>query len=1250
MGKLALLLICLAMLSTCCATSFQRPWENKSWIANNPSIWSYGVEVWWNIPALNKTLENIDIQKTEGLEINGSAKTHIERAFAHGLEANYNAAKCMESDLLEPLWGYVIGGPALGTFVSLMSEFSRISSCVAYRQSWVALMESSLSTLEESIEETEESLRDARTAYEEIEFMGLCNSNYTRTGSEDCAEIQSAFNTVDNNITEGKYGKYPLLLNYSHELSKRLAEPSPDMSLYGTMMGLIWGETGTISLFDAISVRTKDAKNRAEVEFQSLTQSAEGRKHIVSQELQELKRQDVHLISGAPSSYEVRKPGTVSELLTDIQGREDRLSICFRDMKMERNRLFKRGHMANAILGMAEINDAYAELTIDIEVLEEYARDVVAQQATEAESELEKTREFIGSSVQSSESVGLYNKAESLYEEGEKATTLGMKFAAYSKATAYARAAQNQRVYEEELAQKSLLNELKGLIKNAEKDEINIVTERESLKLLEKLQPYQIDEHISSSIDSIILKARIKYDDDLLEIRKRLYDKLSLAGPSASDLYTDLARYEDGLMEGGQVNYPAAIGQLKKLKEDYLALEEELEQYLGDIVGNSMSTTATPLIDSVRLDGPSNITLDVVITNARNYGAGSAAAKVSLPTPIPFLYSHIVQGKEGVESLHMLDGSKTLVLVLSGVNPFEARRIVLKKQDTIAHTLKRTAENTGIGNDAARVIETIEFQLDMDVPRLDLPDGLAEAIIDGADPGRPLKAGKHIMSSERIMDNAYSEKIENIKSYAIGTNCKVVYDVRILPKIDLDSIIVFIDSINDSRISSLNVVAATGEGIKEKKRVSESQYTAKASGLNKDRTTVLKISYNVEDTESLVAEQINQLEAANLSDGSRESLEQAKVQAEAGNYSKALEFLEKSRALSKEEEKQRTKLQQKYEKLNKKLVDELDEISAALSSTNISAPLMGKLSARKDELERVVDEAKDSNLGEKVGILEKTDFKWLEKELKSLKKDAYTEYNDLKERFYLAGNSSTPPQFLKFEAALNKLETGGRLEYAVQTLEALENARAVIESQEVAYQHNKESMRSTFERIKSEVGETLERYSEEAAAAKGTEYSSLFGESERKTRDMIKEAEKLLDEDPRLFQIKLTSLNKSRQRMQLTLNSLENESKARLFLVETLFDQSGMEEKKRKEIAAKIEIMHDMLAAGEYVNALRAGSAIAKDIDSYERPQDNSLLILGITALAVLAIVAAYIVRQQKGEEKKQLRKLEKAGEVPQQP
>ena len=59
MSKLALLFICVFLVSLCSA-DFSRPWENRTWVASNPYIWSYGIEVWYGLDGLHKTPGSID--------------------------------------------------------------------------------------------------------------------------------------------------------------------------------------------------------------------------------------------------------------------------------------------------------------------------------------------------------------------------------------------------------------------------------------------------------------------------------------------------------------------------------------------------------------------------------------------------------------------------------------------------------------------------------------------------------------------------------------------------------------------------------------------------------------------------------------------------------------------------------------------------------------------------------------------------------------------------------------------------------------------------------------------------------------------------------------------------------------------------------------------------------------------------------------------------------------------------------------
>jgi len=468
---------------------------------------------------------------------------------------------------------------------------------------------------------------------------------------------------------------------------------------------------------------------------------------------------------------------------------------------------------------------------------------------------------------------------------------------------------------------------------------------------------------------------------------------------------------------------------------------------------------------------------------------------------------------------------------------------------------------------------------------------------------------------------------------------------QINPNIDLDNVLFFVHSLNDSRISSLSIFAATGEQVKNVERISETKYSAKVFNLKKNKKTVIKVSYMIEDTQSYVIDQIDLFDSANLSSDAKNLVDQAKINVLTGDYNTALEYLEKATALAKQEEKDLQKLQIKYTDLNKKLQNELININTSLSKINpnsANSTFIDKLVSRQEELERVSEESDQSNISEKIKILESVDDKWLEKELKSFKKDISKEYNDLKERFYNAGNSTTPQEFLEFEAALNRLETGDRLEYAIDAFEAINKVEKIIGLQEENKELQKQDLRSVFLMIKSNVDITLDHYSKELAAAKGTEYSSMFKETEKNVQNLLKTAETSIDSDSRVFDINIQNLNKSQIRMHAILDTLEKEANAKFSLIETAMSQTDLDDNTRKDLESKVSIMQNMLGAREYVNALRAGSAIIEELDSYEKPFDNTL-VLAVTAFAVLGAAGFYVYKQkEETNSKKQMRKLEK--------
>ena len=65
---------------------------------------------------------------------------------------------------------------------------------------------------------------------------------------------------------------------------------------------------------------------------------------------------------------------------------------------------------------------------------------------------------------------------------------------------------------------------------------------------------------------------------------------------------------------------------------------------------------------------------------------------------------------------------------------------------------------------------------------------------------------------------------------------------------------------------------------------------------------------------------------------------------------------------------------------------------------------------------------------------------------------------------------------------------------------------------------------------------------------------------------------------------------------------------------------------------SKLTLMQGMIYSGDYVNALRAGTVIARSLDTTQS-SDNSPLLLGLTALVIIIVICIFLYKRQ-GEKK----------------
>ncbi len=1233
------------------ASYFPRPWENQTWVAANPYIWDYGLEYWFGVSQLQKTIDGIGLDGLDysgQLSINGTAAQSLARAQQAAKTASYDSRSCSEALVADDI---LISFP-LSSPVGFLDAFSRVESCLSYRSDWIGALEPSLETLETGLEESRSSMQRARHSYEGLEQAGLCDQDYTQEGSGHCAKMKSLFDSIDNNITDGAYGAYPLLLNYTSQMRSALHSPVPDLSLYQSSIKLVWGSGGILESFDNVSSDAVDAKASAERRYQAEANLSKKLKAALKDKLGNLDSEDIFLIDRAPASSQVHAGGAVDARLNDLKKQESALADAI-DESSAVHDARGQGYLSSSTNALLTTNQKYEGSFSQGDALLDDALSCESQEKQDALDELGRSEDFMKSGKGGPDGAAILVEANTVFASASSGSTIGKRYLAYSKSAELARKARSSQTLQQVMDASRDLSSLRDLIARAETDGINVETEKGDLKLLETMSGSDISSYIDSDTATIIAKARAKYDADIGATKKRLRGELSLAGPGASDLFTDLDRCESGIFDpSGSIIYPGSIGKLKKLQSDYSLLANTLDSYMRDIVGNSMSATEYPIIGTVELDRPANVLVDAVLSNSHEFSAKNITARISLGSwsaspgmKLDFAYSDIIRGKGNITTIRMEDGGNTIALGLPDVQPFEALRVTLEKNLTIAHTSKHISNAEGIGNGAASVGSGTVFRLDCDIPYLSTDYDADSATIDGGPLDAPLQAGIHNLSLQTVIQDAYAQSMTNIEAFPIGLKSQVEYDIEILPVMDLDSALVMVDILNESNISLFQAISATGEMLKDKQRVSPTQYSMRIMNLRKGIKSTIRISYQIDDTGSYVQEQISQMEGMNLSIDALSLLDSARIQAGAGNYTAALAYIEKARALSAGQTVQDAKLQAKFDVYSKKVNIELaliDSIIMAAKEENLSGdplgndsyPLLARLEARKSELGKILSRIQSGtmNMSEEVDLLSGVDYSWLPKEIAAFRKDSYSRYNSLKERYLSSGNSTLPGSFSDFESALNQLDASNDPVYAPALAGSLAAADSDVIAQESMLASQKADSSAVLDRVKADLDAIMSRYFDEATSAKGTVYESMFDQAKTDITKKLSDAEAALSKDPRILQLRLDDLDRSRKSMLLTLDSLRNQSENRFGIVTALVNQSDLDENTRKNITDRMSAVRSMIDSGHFINSLRALDTISKQLDSATKKSDSSTLLLGLSAAAVLATLAVYLFTQRKDD------------------
>ncbi|MBI5227411.1 hypothetical protein HY988_02370 [Candidatus Micrarchaeota archaeon] len=1220
MRKFLVLLIVLFSITH--SVSFERPWTDQFWLNTNPNIYGAGGVLgqatmgwWWNTDGFEKSLNTLNLNHVSELPIaDGETNSRVGDAIRHRNQFFYILSICR-----------------------IPKVIAQQQACIGYDNEWRYTVDSSLSALEASEAIAQSTITGGKTAYQQLVFTGLCDRAYTHSGNEYCSSTKLLIDQLNESSISG----LPVFIkNNDANLSIGLLKPLPDMSAYSTSMSYIWGENGTIASYGGISKKLTESKAEAESEFKSLHANSISTQKEVEVKITNLDNQRLNLITVAPKSFHAGDFNTVSSDLATAKDKKTELAAAIVQADLSYAGTTIEGYLGKSVTSMADINKNYDALSSRLDQLLKNAQVAVDDQRTEAQEEIDLTAKEISSSKPNSESSKFYSEAIADLKKGDQETLIGYQFRYYYQAAAEARAARNPNGGTE-LTNTVSLAEFKRLIDNAKRDEINVVAEDATYYALEANLKSAVQSTLTDSIATIIDKARIKYDDDLLSTRARIMDKLGAGGPALSDLYTEMANAEKGVfLKSGAIDYPNAIGKLKTLSSNYVKIEDEANLAIDSVIANQMSVNTKVLTGLVALDQPTELTVDVILQNPREYSANKVTVPITLDKLVVFDYSNILQGAEGISQLR--SSGKGLTLIIDHVAPFEQRRVIISKKEVISHTDKTATSAYGVGNSLARVQQNITFNLDYDIARLEAPVN-GEISVDGrAYPNSigPLKEGKHTLSSSYKITDAYTETAGNVQVYTIGTTSSLDYDITITPRIDLDYVDIFADVENGSSVSDFHLTSLTWEAIKNEKKVTDSKYSARVFGLTKDHATIIRVSYKIKNTPAFVQNEIDQLKAANPQPDPLSHITAAQTALDTGNAQEALREVEIARTLMQNEGKKNAALENKYSALRSYVVGEIGSLDGALSSANTSGTIIDQFSARKSVLEKTLSSLEVLSLEEKVNTLSKIDQNWVSKQITAFKKDGHKEYVDLSETYYLL-DKVIPKEFSEFDSDYNRLDASNDPKDAVALQVALNSVRAFVAAQKVLHGDDPATKKTALNQLTSDANSISAAYSAQLSRAKGTPFESMFVVNPKTVDTQINDANAALSKDSNIFWAKMSVLNKSARQMADTLAVLKKESETKLVLFEKMIAEGNFDEQKKAALGAKLTEMKSLVSAGDYVNALRSASLISDELAPNQK-KDNNMLLLGLAGIAVLAAAGVYLYQQQKEkkEEGKTFRKL----------
>lgn len=1127
--------------------------------------------------------------------------------------------------------GCVVGG-AGSMFADIGSTYSIIhEELIEYNGEWKSCMNNAFDALELSLDEADTAYANAENTLNDINRTGICDDNYVWPPKSACENLTAAVLEVKNDA-----GKYNILYHYKEDFTDGIKEVVPNATLYYPMMELVWAENGIVPVFNELSEKGKDAKTDAKNIYNQYKADADLVKGTVESKFSNLENAKLEKITIGVALSDESDIGSIFQRFDTIGKEKENADKAYDRAVSMFSRTWEQSYLKYATINMSSAAQSYEFLEGRMDSLFEDAGDVVADAKAEAEYAIsEAESRSLGSSGQLK-----LEDAKDYLSDGDNADALGDKYEYYVLAKKRAQEALGESSVIDDFEVDMKFSEVQSFIDRAKTDGIIITSFQDELNMLDGYKNLpDIMERLESLKGRIIGTAETVFSY-LEGKREQLLENLRLA--EQDDLIEEMYGYEQGIVVNGQIDYVNGLGRLKWLDSRYASIETDLEsdfKSMNDIIANSIVSDPSLIIGKVKIDEPTDLSLNIILMNTRDVGGEDVEVSVTVPGKFQFDYFDITEGAEEVVGLTVQ--SSKLKITFDSFEPYEMKSVTFEKSEILARTVSEEQSAAGLGDGSARVEENIVFDLDVENAYIEVPEGSTDITVDSLSANRPLSKGVHTMSSSRIVDDAYDEERTDAEVSSTATETTVSYTITLTPYMDLDSVPVVVDVGNSEEITDVSISCI--------------EYDYSVTGTKIDvynivSSATIQVSYTVSDMETYVAEELSSLASVEEPEIVAMVYE-AQTLADTGDYQGALAKIEEIRKKMSELEKSKSKLVKTYSELLRDINREIKDLDTALDKADelnvTNSTYIDMFSSRKTELSGILAEMESigsdstvSELQDAVDTLEKIDKNWLKKQITAFKKDATKQLNTYRSGFVQFNNDTATQMLETLEHDINVLAAAENAESAVVVMADLEALEDMLTELEETYRINIEELRLDFELLKEDVEDVLSKYSSEAKSAKGTSLEQLFTVSDSYVTKLISDIEKNI-ENSAYAEKKIKDLEKMKKNMEDILDEAGKQAEGKLLSIKSVFyeKKDSMTEEDRDYISGEITQMEELIAAGNYGSAMKKGDAIVERINSSEG--DGNFLFLLLASIIVLAMILVYMIRQQKKSKKPKI-KLEK--------